>query len=275
MKIKINKKKQNLDVKGFFKSKYQKSLDLEDLIEIGNLYYEEGIYYEAAKYYDLVLDENPDLIQIWKKIGNCFLKTGEYSEANMCYTIAYEPVIDLKNHYEEMMEQEDYNENEDEEGLVKEEREEEGEEGAVKENEEYFLSKSLLKKLIHRLRNRFATTTKTPLSSKLPLVNVSRRSWEYLVNGSNNSLWPFPITLACDARRYVWFCTKYGWHRKKERIFVDDEEYPVVWDIVHLLLKHTSRGGRFHITDSMVFLDRKKYYETICRIKIIEGKNNV
>lgn len=80
----------------------RKKMDIQDWIEIGDAFYEEGIFWESMKYYDRVLNEYPEFVQIWKKMGNCFLKIGEYDEANMCYSMAHEPEVDLKEIYEEM-----------------------------------------------------------------------------------------------------------------------------------------------------------------------------
>ena len=89
---------------------HQKQLDLTDWIEIGDAFFEEGLFHEAIRFYERALNEDPDLIQIWKKVGHSYLKIGEFDEACLCYSVAHRPVIDVKDLFEK---KEDHAEMED------------------------------------------------------------------------------------------------------------------------------------------------------------------
>lgn len=258
-------------------SDYKKALELEDWVEIGDGFYEQGLYYEAIKYYERALDEDPELPQIWKRIGNCNLKIGDYDDANICFVIARRPVVDVKDFFEQMnTESEEISEIEENVDwiLYKEgEFQEEEDFNEVIDDADVFLDKEQIPFKPFTGKNWIKQEEKNRLKRmyeemELSIVEIPSEAWDYLVDGSNDRLWDFPVTLSCNSRKDVWFCVKNGRHREDERRYIDLEEFPFLQEIVDHILEINPRGGRFHLSQNRAYLRQNSKYKKICVIVV-------
>ncbi len=253
---------------------YKRVLELEDWIEIGDAFYEEGLFYEAIKYYERALDEDPELPQIWKRLGNCNLKIGDYDDANICFVIARRPVIDIKEIYEEMQDKNGvYLETEEDSDLTpyeergfQEEEEFDNDLDDLRDEENIPLKMCIGKNWIKK--DEKDQLKKMYEEMELSIVEIPAEAWDYLVDGSDDSLWDFPVTLSCNSRKDVWFCVKKGRHRESERRYIDLEEFPFLQNIVVHILEINPRGGRFHLSHNRAYLRQNSKYKKICVIVV-------
>lgn len=61
------------------------SEEIEEELERGNKFFDEGKYEEAVEVYEKILEKNPDVYVINKNIGNCYFKQENYEKAEEYY----------------------------------------------------------------------------------------------------------------------------------------------------------------------------------------------
>ena len=101
--------------------------------------------------------------------------------------------------------------------------------------------------------------------SSRAFVSVDKHLLNKLMRETENSNWPYLVTLSCDIFGKVFDAQNKGFHEKVKRHYLSFKDYPFLKEIVERLLIVSPEAGRFHICNDVVVLARN-HDIIVCKI---------